>query len=665
MKITHDLSALDWHVSGWHPHQWRFHQSMETGAASLADILPVPARVPGSVQGALRDAGVLPDWNIGLNARACEWVEHRHWIYEAALPDDWLSVGKSVHLSALGLDYAGWVLVNGHEAGAFMGTFTPHLFDLTPHLSAGGPNRLALVFDCPPRWLGQFGYTSQMTDWKPRFNYTWDWTSRLVQTGIWDALVVEVWDGPVLGDLRVGTEMDADGWVGRLSVSGVAAGADGVRVRLSAADGSNAADGEALWAETFTAEAFAAGLNWDDLPVEPWQVNGRGVQPLYTVQVEIVGADGFVHDTATRRVGFKHVEWRQNSGAPTGADPWLCVVNGEPLFLQGVNWTPIRPNFADVSEGEYRQRLTLYRDLGFNLMRVWGGAFLETEAFYGLCDELGLLVWQEFPLSSSGIENWPPEDEPSLRELVKIARSYITRRRHHVSLLLWCGGNELQGSLDGSKTGIGLPVTLSHPLMTLWNGLVASEDPGRRFIATSSLGPRFSADPADFGKGLHWDVHGPWQSSGTDEDWAHYWANDDALFRSETGAPGASGTDITLAYSGDYNPIPATLDNPLWRRTSWWIEWPLFVREQGREPRDLEEYVSWSQARQAHLLSVAARASKARFPACGGFILWMGHDCFPCAANTAIVDFWGRPKPAALALGQIFREPSVSWVANP
>ncbi len=653
MKITHDLSALDWYVSGWHPHQWRFHQSMETGATSLADISPVPARVPGSVQGALRDVGLLPDWNIGLNARACEWVEHRHWIYEAILPTDWPTESKTVHLAALGLDYAGWVLVNGQQAGTFTGTFTPHSFDLTPHLNATGPNRLSLVFDCPPRWLGQFGYTSLMTDWKPRFNYTWDWTSRLVQAGIWDALTVEVWDGPVLGALRVGANLGADGPAGKLSVRGEAPGADGVRVRLEAADG------QALRTETLSAAAFAAGLTWDRLPVETWQPNGRGAQPLYTVHVELLGADGAVHDAAARRVGFKRVEWRQNSGAPAGADPWLCVVNGAPLFLQGVNWTPIRPNFADVTDAEYRQRLILYRDLGCNMLRVWGGAFLEKTIFYDLCDEMGLLVWQEFPLSSSGIENWPPEDEDNLRELADIARSYITHRRHHASLLLWCGGNELQGTLDGAKTGVGMPVTLSHPLMTLWEVLVAEEDPGRRFLPTSALGPRFTADEGDFGKGLHWDVHGPWLSGGTDEEWAHYWAHDDALFRSETGAPGASGADIVAAYAGECDAMPGTLDNPLWRRTSWWIEWPLFVREQGWEPHDLEEYASWSQSRQAHLLSVAARASKARFPACGGFILWMGHDCFPCAANTAIVDFWGRPKLAALALGQIFREPSI------
>ena len=133
-----------------------------------------------------------------------------------------------------------------------------------------------------------------------------------------------------------------------------------------------------------------------------------------------------------------------------------------------------------------------------------------------------------------------------------------------------------------------------------------------------------------------------------------YWSHDDALFRSEVGAPGASSVDIIKGYAGGLPLTPGTVDNPLWRRTSWWIEWPTFVKEKGREPQSLDEYVTWSQERQAEALRIAAEACKSRFPRCGGFIIWMGHDSFPCTANTAIVDFEGRPKPAALALAEIF-----------
>jgi beta-mannosidase len=403
----------------------------------------------------------------------------------------------------------------------------------------------------------------------------------------------------------------------------------------------------------------------DGLRIEPWWPNGAGAQPLYDLSVALLAADGTPVDECVRRVGFKHVEWRACADAPAGADPWLCVVNGRPLFLQGVNWTPIRPNFADVPPADYRARVEAYRGLGANLFRVWGGSFLETELFYSLCDEAGILVWQEFPLSSSGWENWPPEDARSIAELSAIARSYIRRRQHHASLLMWCGGNELQGTIDGGKAGCGKPAPKDHPLLAAFARIVAEEDPGRRFVEASSSGPRFCADAKEFGQGLHWDIHGPWKMERTVAEWQEYWEREDSLFRSETGSPGASPVDVIEAACSGLPAVPGTMDNPLWRRNKWWIEWPGFVAEHGREPAALAEYVAWSQARQRLALTTALRIYKAKFPRCGGMIFWMGHDCFPCPANTSILDVHGRPKPAALGIGELWCTPPEALRAPP
>jgi beta-mannosidase len=201
---------------------------------------------------------------------------------------------------------------------------------------------------------------------------------------------------------------------------------------------------------------------------------------------------------------------------------------------------------------------------------------------------------------------------------------------------------------------------MDHPLMQRWQALVEREDPGRRFVPTSASGPSFMADDKKFGQGVHWDVHGPWKVPGDSPgDWAKYWNADDALFRSEAGAAGASSAEMIRHYSGGLDPMPATMENPLWRRFSWWIEWPDFLKENGREPNDLEEYIAWSQTRQMTALEIACRASKARFPRIGGILLWMGHDSFPCMANTSIIDFHGMPKPAAIALGKIWNMPAV------
>ena len=174
-------------------------------------------------------------------------------------------------------------------------------------------------------------------------------------------------------------------------------------------------------------------------------------------------------------------------------------------------------------------------------------------------------------------------------------------------------------------------------------------DSGRRFLVTSASGPRFTADEKDFGQGLHWDVHGPWWPAAQS-----YWDRDDSLFRSEVGAAGASPMDILERYNAPGGLLPLDESNPQWRRFGFWIQSKEFQEANGRAPRDLADYVEWSQRYQREALDRAARATKRRFPAAGGFIVWMGHDPFPCPANTAVLDFLGRPKPAAEALKAIF-----------
>ncbi len=116
--------------------------------------------------------------------------------------------------------------------------------------------------------------------------------------------------------------------------------------------------------------------------VNPWWPNGEGAQSLYTL---LVRADGKV--IAERRIGFKRVRWLPCEGGAEDALPWICEINRRAVFLQGVNWTPVQVDYPAVTKTQYASRIDLYRQMGANLLRVWGGAFLERESFYDLCDE--------------------------------------------------------------------------------------------------------------------------------------------------------------------------------------------------------------------------------------------------------------------------------------
>jgi beta-mannosidase len=259
------------------------------------------------------------------------------------------------------------------------------------------------------------------------------------------------------------------------------------------------------------------------------------------------------------------------------------------------------------------------------------------------------------------MDSRPPDDSGFIAEHTSIARHFIRARQHHAGLRQWCGGNELhpeESTPDGPRRR---PLDLAHPALAALAALVAAEDPTHRFLPTSPFGPRFHATPAEFGRGLHHDVHGPWGRGDfpAPADWAAYWRDDDSLFRGEVGVAGASSLELILRHAGSDPPWPPT--NALWQHSSgWWTQWDRLAPAVAHLPPDvaLARYIELTQREQADDLALAARLTKARFPRCGGFLVWMGHDCFPCLANTSIVDYAHRLKPAAHALAAVFRAKS-------
>jgi beta-mannosidase len=653
LNKKYNVSSLEWKLWGYGPESWKWDFNFNEIKGPKAEFSNIPARIPGSVQKALKDAGIIDDWNIGSNNYNIEWIENRHWIFITKIPDEWIKKDSKTILQCLGLDHNGVIIINGKEAGKFNNTFIPFKFDITSFLKDKN-NTLAIVFRSPPEYLGQITYTSKIRDWKPRFYYGWDWVPRIVQTGIWDDIYVEVVakENPEIETLRVVTDANRSKDLGKLEVSAEMtpeALKGKIRIQLKNETGGSIVD------ETLPSAHFREGKAWSDLKIKRWWPNGLGDQVLYQLVCTLYDKDGNTCQAIERSVGFRNISWLPCQGASAEADPWICCVNDKPVFLQGVNWTPIRPNFADLTESDYLKLIRTYKDLGINIFRVWGGGFPEKEWFYNTCDKMGIMLWQEFPLSSSGLDNYPPDTPDEIFVMSKISESYINRLRHHASLLLWCGGNELY------EFGDVAPVNDKHPMIRCMKEMVKAEDPERRFVTGSPSGPSIGGGLNNFGKGICWDVHGPWKLPFTASDHSmdaveKFWKLDDALMHSEVGVPGAMSAEMINKYRGEFPALPANMDNPLWRKVSWWIEWDEFLNDHnGKIPGSLEEYVSWSQDRQTTGLSIALQANKSRFPECGGFIIWMGHDCYPCPVNTSIIDFEGNPKPVAIKLSHIWK----------
>lgn len=647
-----DLTTLAWRLSGWRPFAWKLGKSSETGGFLLPEVGPFPARLPGSVQQNLLEAGAIPDWNIGRNSLAIEWIEHRHWVFSAVLPPASFPPGGAIWLRAEVLDHRGWIRLNGEIVGEFRGTHKPVAVDLTAVWPRSGAVELSLIFDLPPEGQGQLGLTSLARDSKPRYSFGWDWCVRVVPIGAAGSLGIHWQETSAPTLIGAYTDLSPDLATGSVTVR-LASCAVKARARISVGRQGR---------ECAAIEESVSSMDWSgqiflEQP-ELWWPSGEGPPVLYDLDITLTAEGGRELGRWRREVGFRRIEWLPCADAPPGALPWLCSVNGRTLFLQGVNWTPVRMCYLDTKREEILGLVKIYHEMGCNLLRVWGGGYLESADFYSACDRSGLLVWQEFPLSSSGVDSTPPEDDVFLGQIGDIARHFIRSRQHHVSLLQWCGGNELHvETIDGPRKRR-LPLTTTNRTLAHLADLVRAEDPTRRFLPTSPYGPRFHSEREEFGQGVHHEVHGPWGLDGfpSPNGWEDYWLRDDALFRGEIGVASASRVELIERQAGGESAWPPT--SLWWHHSSgWWTQWDRLSARFGElEPAAaLAAYVDHTRSEQAAKLAFAAWAKKVQFPRCGGFLVWMGHDAFPCLANTSIIEFDHVLKPAAKALAAVFQ----------
>lgn len=390
--------------------------------------------------------------------------------------------------------------------------------------------------------------------------------------------------------------------------------------------------------------------------VEKWWPSGYGEQALYQIELTIMHENQVFCDRNVKKIGFRSIYFIQNEGAEEGAIPYTLILNDKRVFLKGVNWVPISPFYGSVTTEQYRKYLQRFKDMNCNILRVWGGAILEKHAFYDLCDEMGLMVWQEFPQSSSGINNTPPDGQVFLKKLEEVATVFVKRRRHHASHIIWCGGNELMW--EGFR-----PVDERHSNIKLLKEVVERLDNGKHFLPASASGPRFCADKSEFGKGVHHDVHGPWSYLGEAEQYS-FFNGDDSLFRSETGCPGISRIGALEKYRGKYSIWPPDNNNLYWiHRGAWWIQWKELSKlfgEWDANGDEIEDYIKASRFLQSEALRYAIEATRRREPVSSGFIIWMGNEPFPNNANTSVIEYDGTPKPCYYWIRNAFSSLHVS-----
>ena len=289
-----------------------------------------------------------------------------------------------------------------------------------------------------------------------------------------------------------------------------------------------------------------------------------GEQKLY--EVEFGGAHF--------KVGFRDVSF----------DDYELRVNGIAVPVRGWNWVPIDALYGVPRPEKLAHLLGLAARANANLIRVWGGGLIETPEFYDLCDRLGLLVWQEFVQSSSGIDSKPSDDPAFVATMTEDARQIVPRRRARPSLAIWCGGNELEA--DDST-----------PVLAALSRIVRELDPDRHWLPTSPVGEE--------------DVHGPWEHQGLRAHNGHYDGQTSKL-HSEFGVEGMTNRRTLEALIAEEHRWPADRSNPVYEHLgAWWNNTPLVQAAFGGRIEDVETMRRCSQWLQYEGLRYAVEADAA------------------------------------------------------
>lgn len=631
-QMRYSLDHAQWRLKGVAPNVPLQGNIMETGRPFRGLTPWLDCQVPGGVALALYRAGWLEYPYYGMNSLKCEWVEHRWWMYETTVKTPELS-GSKILLRFSGVDYDALIYLNNRLLGEHVGMFEPFSYDITEEFRNSDTLKIQVMIKSAPEEVAQVGRTSDTTTQKSRFGYKWDFGTRLVNLGIWQSVELVAQNDYTLEDISVGSDLDGlERGIVRITGRVRGPGAEENALRVQAA---LSLDGAKKAAGTIRVEngRFAGELTVEH--PELWYPNGRGAHPLYDLVLELYHGED-CQDVWQCKQGIRRLRYLANDRAPRGALPYTYEVNYEKVYIKGVNLTPLDHIYGDIPPERYETTLQAVAAMNVNFVRVWGGGLIETELFYDLCDRYGLLVWQEFIQSSSGIDNVPSKHPEFLALLEKTARSAVTVKRNHTCLAAWSGGNELMDEH-------GVPAGYDDPNIAMLKSVTDTLDPDRMMYPTSASGPneRQSSVPD-----TSHDVHGDWEYGGNP---GHYQAQSSAdhLFNSEFGCSGVSGPRTACRVLPKEEWRPANMrDNAVWRfRGDWWCTYERDTELFGRMDR-FPEFSSASQWIQAEAVRYTVEANRRRAFRNSGSVIWQFNEPWPNIANTCLYTYFDEPKMA-------------------
>lgn len=588
-----------------------------------------PAKVPGSVQLDYASAYVLPDYKVENNFEQYRWMEDKHWMYFTECDATGLSL-PFLRFVAKGIDYKYDIYVDGVKKLSYEGMYRQTVLDLSEYI--GKIFKIEIViYPVPKSTVGNPAPNTrdeQNQCCKPAVSYGWDFHPRLIPLGIWEEAYVE--NSAFKNQIVPTVSYVLNGDRTRATVTMKANTEGNVKWRLLDPNKKTVFVGNSV-SETFDL----------DNP-QLWWCNGYGEPNLYSWDL-VTDCDG-QKETFCGKIGFKTVSLEMNPGTWDVPDfpksrscpPITLCLNGVEIFAKGTNWVCPEIFYSELDYERYAQQLKLIKEANMNIVRCWGGAVVNKEPFFEICDELGILVWQEFPL---GCNNYHATDD-YLSLLRRETNDIINRVAHHACLAIWCGGNELFNSWSG-MTDQSLP-------LRMLNSITLEKTPHIPFLMTSPL--------MGMGHGSYLFVYH------NGKEVIEVMQNSKNTAYTEFGSPALSNIECLKMITEPEKLFPLVPNDvtrahhafDAWGKGPTWCSVDTVEKYFGKcdSPEQTIEHSQYLQSVGYRFVFEEARRQK---PYCSMAINWCFNEPWPCIANNSVVCYPNYVKPAYYEIAKACR----------
>jgi beta-mannosidase len=618
------------------------------------------ADIPGTVHTDLMDNGLIPDPFTGFNEDSVQWIEDEDWLYKTSfyMSKEDLEYTKN-ELVFEGLDTYSDVYLNGVLILKTDNMFIAWDKEVSDLLKEG-ENKLKIHFhSAVKKGLEK----AKMLDYlliatneqapndektnvftrKAPFHFGWDWGPRLVTCGIWRPVYLRSWNDVIIRDVYLIQEefgKEKAVYTAKIEIETDREGRFDIKVH-----------NEELGILAQKKEKLTQGMNEVFLPLEfrdpkLWWSNGMGEAHLYKLNFIIEDAN-IVLDSLSQKLGIRKIELVQQEDEKGRS--FQFELNDVPVFMKGANYIPGDIFIPRVSREKYERVIEESVKANMNMLRVWGGAIYENDIFYDLCDENGILVWQDFMFACA----MQPGDSSHLENIRKEAEYNVKRLRNHPSMALWCGNNEnliawhtwgWQNNYSKEQNEYHWQ-TYKNIFYKILPDAVKKYDPEKSYWPSS---------PQSYGDRL------PDRKSGDEHDWSIWFGQKDynaygenvPRFVSEYGLQSFPPVETILSFASeeDLSIFSELLDHRQRSKMNW-VE-PGFngndmilryLRKYLPEPGNFREMVYYSQISHQLAMKEAIESHRAAMPWCMGSLYWQINDCWP-TVSWASVDYYGNWK---------------------